>query len=141
MATTGGFQSFDWVKKHIANGDKVARSSSPHYDGKKDNSQYLNADSIKFLHDQGIKHVISLNSSKDGKYSGKQGIEALLKDANIVYTHLPVQDFQAPKEKQLETGYVNFCKHRNSTLVWCGFGHGRTGTMISALQIYEEKEK
>ncbi|KAI1178021.1 hypothetical protein F4777DRAFT_576329 [Nemania sp. FL0916] len=101
-----------------------------------DADQELTDESIKYLTQNKIEHVISLNSRADDK-----SIKTKLQDNNIQYTPLPVEDFHAPTLNQLKTGHEEFKKHSCGTLVWCGFGHGRTGTMVSALQIYAEQEK
>ncbi|KAI1631189.1 hypothetical protein F4809DRAFT_658336 [Biscogniauxia mediterranea] len=130
-----GFYRFKWVKGHIPDNDKLARSSAPHYKTQ-DSDQYLNDASIKFLKDNKIEHVISLNSQ-----AKNSDIVKKLKENNIAYTPLPVEDFHAPTLGDLEKGNEEYRKHRAGTLVWCGYGHGRTGTMVTGLQIYAEKDK
>ncbi|KAI0545482.1 hypothetical protein F4679DRAFT_561093 [Xylaria curta] len=134
-ADDAGFYRFSWVTAHMPKDDKLARSSAPHYNGE-DSSQMLDDKSIQFLQQEKIEHVISLNSEANNSAISKK-----LKDNKIAYTPLPVKDFTAPTEDQLKTGKEAYRKHRKGTLVWCGYGHGRTGTMITALQIYEEKDK
>lgn len=51
-----------------------------------------------------------------------------------------MRDYAAPTLEQLAEGNASYRKHRGGTLVWCGYGHGRTGTMITALQIYAEQD-
>ncbi|PMD57923.1 uncharacterized protein K444DRAFT_533259, partial [Hyaloscypha bicolor E] len=130
-----GFYRFKWVKGHIPDTDRLARSSAPHYVDK-DSDQNLTNESIKFLKDNKIEHVISLNSQ-----ANNEAIKKKLKDNNIAYTPLPVKDFTAPTSDDLKKGKEEYKKHRAGTLVWCGYRHGRTGTMVSGLQIYAEKDK
>lgn len=129
-----GFYRFSRVTAHMPANDKLYRSSAPHYI--RDSDQKLTADSIKFLKDNKIEHVISVNSK-----ARDITITKALKDNSIAYTPLPVEDFHPPTMKDLETGNTGYRKHRAGTLVWCGFGWGRTGTMISGLQVYAEKDK
>ncbi|KAH0596606.1 hypothetical protein MHUMG1_05724 [Metarhizium humberi] len=117
IASNAGFQRFKYVTEHVRDGDRLSRSSAPNYVWK-DSDQNLTADSIKFLEQQEITH-----------------------NASIAYTPLPIVDFGTPTLEDFQKGYEGFKNHRSGTLVWCGFGHGRTGTMISALQIYIEHEK
>ncbi|KAI2471266.1 hypothetical protein F4781DRAFT_387917 [Annulohypoxylon bovei var. microspora] len=130
-----GFYRFKWVEGHIPNSDRLARSSAPYYNGS-DSDQKLTDDSIKFLKESKIEHVISLNS-----LANDIGIKENLKSNGIAYTPLPVEDFHAPTLNDLSTGNKEYRKHRAGTLVWCGHGHGRTGTMVTGLQIYAEKDK
>ncbi|PHH92906.1 hypothetical protein CDD83_3737 [Cordyceps sp. RAO-2017] len=138
QAEAAGFHRFEWVMDHFKEGDKIARSSAPHYDDRvgKDETQDMAADSIKFLKQQGITHVISLNH-----YADNDKIRKALQQANIAYTPLPTKDFSPPTKEQLQEAWKAFSKYPASSLVYCGYGHGRTGTLISALQIYAESEK
>lgn len=135
MAEAAGFHNFEQVNGHIPNTDKLYRSSAPYYNGQ-DSDQRLTDASIKFLQDKKIEHVISLNSQ-----ANNATIKDKLTAAKIAYTALPVVDFHAPTLANLQTGNQEYQKHRSGTLVWCGFGWGRTGTMVTGLQIYAEKAK
>lgn len=64
-----------------------------------------------------------------------------LSAAGIAYTPRPVEDFEVPTPEDFQKGWEAFVAHRNGTLVWCGFGWGRTGTMVSALQIQAQHER
>ncbi|KAJ6446287.1 protein-tyrosine phosphatase [Purpureocillium lavendulum] len=131
-----GIKRFAWVSEHLQEGDKLARSSAPNY-RRGDTDQYLSSAGVKFLQQQGITHVISLNSAAHSKE-----MKDKLKSGGIAYTPLPVRDFGPPTLEDLKTGWEAFKKNRTGgTLVWCGYGHGRTGTMISALQLYAEHER
>lgn len=129
--TAAGFQRYQNVTNHNPP-YKLLRSSSPNYNGSDDKSQHFNADSIPFLHQEDIGHIICLNSD----VNSSNVIERALKAANpvIEFTHLAVTDFTAPTLAQLRLGYSQYAKFKKPTLVWCGYGHGRTGTMITALQ-------
>ncbi|KAI1211967.1 uncharacterized protein F4807DRAFT_458173 [Annulohypoxylon truncatum] len=129
-----GFHRFEWVKAHMPDSDKLARSSAPYYNNQ-DSDQKLTDASINFLKESKITHVISLNSQANNK-----DITDRLINNGIAYTPLPVEDYQTPTLDDLSTGNKEYRKHR-STLVWCGYGYGRTGTMVTGLQIYAEKDK
>ncbi|PHH93159.1 hypothetical protein CDD83_15 [Cordyceps sp. RAO-2017] len=130
-----GFGRFEWVNDFLQAGDRLARSSAPHYSCK-DCDQRLTQASIDFLKQHKIEHVISLNSE-----AHDQSIKDSLKKNKIAYTPVPINDFHAPTLDDLKKGYDSFKEHRSGTLVWCGYGHGRTGTMVSALQIFSENDK
>lgn len=135
MADAAGFHRFEQVSGHIPSTDKLYRSSAPYYVDQ-DSDQRLTDASISFLRSKSITHVISLNSQADNA-----DIKKKLQDAGIAYTPRPVEDFHAPTREDLRVGAQEFRKHRTGTLVWCGYGHGRTGTMINGLQIYAEQDK
>lgn len=133
MAAAAGFGNWERAADRIPSTDKLFRSGSPHYSGADNHS--LDKKAIDFLKTSGIKHVVSLNSKAVTNTEIKEKLVA----AGIAYTPLPVADFNAPTEEQLSTGNEAYKKYRDGTLVWCGYGHGRTGTMITALQIYAIK--
>lgn len=135
MAAAAGFDNWERVADRIPPTDKLFRSGAPYYSSGDQHS--LDKKATDFLKTSGIKHVISLNS----KAVSNTEIKEKLLAAGIAYTPLPVADFTAPTEEQLSTGNEAYKKHRDGTLVWCGYGHGRTGTMITALQIFAIKDK
>lgn len=137
MAAKAGFSNWEQLKDHIPPTDKPFRSGAPNYfsANKETDKHSLDKKTIDFLKTSGIKHVISLNSQAVTNTEIKEKLQG----AGIVYTPLPVKDFTAPIREQLATGNKEYEKHRDGTLVWCGFGHGRTGTMITGLQIYAIK--
>ncbi|KHO00994.1 protein-tyrosine phosphatase [Metarhizium album ARSEF 1941] len=134
-AERGGFKRFTWVTDRLRDGDRLARASAPYYNDN-DADHKLTEESIKFLQEQKITHVISLNHK-----AHTPEISNALRWAGIAYTPLPVEDYGNPTSKDFRKAYKAFDRHRTGTLVWCGYGHGRTGTMISALQAYTEAEK
>ncbi|RHZ80714.1 hypothetical protein Glove_132g52 [Diversispora epigaea] len=115
------FQRFVWV---IPN--RLARSSAPHYTGN-DESQNMDDAAIEYLVNQGINNVISLNHFPltDGG----------LQRRSIKYLHLPVADFTAPTIYQLRQAYESYLPAQRTTLVYCRYGQGRTGTVISAFML------
>ncbi|THC87932.1 hypothetical protein EYZ11_012623 [Aspergillus tanneri] len=125
------FHRFELVGEHTDPNHVLARSSAPSYIDElgKDGTQELSIRQADFLKENGFDNIISLNSERLS-----QAEENLLKERGIGYTHLPVKDFHPPTLDDLRTGVAEYNNHR-ATLVWCGFGHGRTGTMISAIQI------
>ena len=55
----------------------------------------------------------------------------------FAYMHLPVTDFHAPTLNQLDQVQQAYTSHISGrTLVYCGYGHGQTGTVIAVLQLY-----
>ena len=127
------FRRFEWV---ITENGWLARSSAPNYDDNAssdpDATQNMDDAAVQFLVDYGITHVISMNG-----YELSATEQRRLSDRNIAYTHLPVTDFHAPTLNQLDQAQQAYTSHISGrTLVYCGYGHGRTGTVITALQLY-----
>jgi len=130
----GGWYRFKQVTDHIPSGNKLYRASAPHYGGS-GRSQHLTEDSVKFLTDHEIVAIISFNS-----YPYTDPERSLLEKAQIDYLHLPVEDFHAATEAQLLEANKFYLDH-SSTLIHCAYGHGRTGTAVTALQLYYTKGK
>ncbi|PHH81605.1 hypothetical protein CDD82_355 [Ophiocordyceps australis] len=132
-----GFQRFEWVTgDFLRAGDKLARASAPHYDCK-DSNQELTYESVSFLRRNGITNVISLN-----EFADSPAMKKILKVNKIKYTPIPTADYKAPSLEELQKGYKSFNQATNgATMVWCGYGHGRTGIMISAIEMFREAEK
>jgi protein-tyrosine phosphatase len=126
---TSEWLRFKQVTKHVPSGHKLYRASAPNYAYR----QKLTASAVQFLADNGIDSIISFN---EHPYNDSE--KELLANAKIEYKHLPVKDFHAPT---LETLYSanEFFLQRESTLVHCGYGHGRTGTGLTGLQLYATK--
>lgn len=116
------------VTKDVASGHKLYRASSPNYMGG-DKTQKLTGTATRILTDHNIDSVISFN-----QYSYTDAEKKLLSDAKIAYLHLPVIDFHAAALDQLRQA-ITFFKNHNPTLIHCGYGHGRTGTGVTALHL------
>jgi len=130
------FRRFLWVVN--GPGERpLARSSAPNYndDIGEDNTQSMDDAAVQFLVARGITNVISMNRVPLSDKEKKR-----LSDHGISYTHLPVPDFQPPSLSQLLDAQNSYTSH-SSTLVYCGYGHGRTGTVISALQLYRGQDR
>lgn len=134
-AEEGGLYRFEIVKEYIAPGDLLARSSAPYYHGS-DSDQKITDETIAFFKESGITHVISLNSQANA-----EDMKTALATAGIAYTPRPVEDFHTLTPEDFQQGWESFVQHRNGTLVWCGYGHGRTGTMVSGLQMQAQHER
>ncbi|KAF4585867.1 protein-tyrosine phosphatase [Ophiocordyceps camponoti-floridani] len=130
-----GFSRFTWVTEHLLETDKLARSSAPHYSCD-DSSQRLNDESIRFLQGKGIGHVISLNSLADDKT-----IVDKLVENNIKYTAIPVPDLASLSMGEMMKAISFFISEpQRPTLIWCGYGHGRTGTLVTAIQMFRLRQ-
>ena len=126
------WQRFKQVEAHIpASLNRLYRSSAPYYP-----SQKITGDAIKFLKDNKISVIISFNQNS---YTAAE--ITLLKNADITYHHLPVVDFQAATLEQLRDAYAVIDKLDSGTnvIVHCGYGHGRTGTGITGIQLQYTK--
>ncbi|RPA94561.1 hypothetical protein L873DRAFT_1814074 [Choiromyces venosus 120613-1] len=119
---------FEWVVPK-----RLARSSAPYYDSQ-DSDQSMNETSIDFLVGHGINRIISLNEIP---LSSREKLK--LKAAGISYTHVKVPDFAAPTQSQFDQMLLAYAKG-GATLIYCGYGDGRTGMAISALQIFQGRK-
>ncbi|KAJ7638091.1 protein-tyrosine phosphatase-like protein [Mycena rosella] len=120
---------FDWVIT-----DVLARSSAPNYNGK-DSDQRMDVRAIEQLVKLGVKSIISLNEH----VLLEDEIEGLTRKG-ITYFHSPIVDFSVPTVDQMQDICREFVRNRDqnpprSSLVYCGYGHGRTGTVITGIQM------
>ncbi|CUS08546.1 unnamed protein product, partial [Tuber aestivum] len=119
------FRRFEWVVP-----DRLARSSAPYYDGE-DSDESINETSIEFLVNRGIQNIISMNSIEiSPRERGR------LNAANISYSHIKALEFTAPTQEQFDQVW-NAYEKAGATIVYCGYGDGRTGMAISAIQLFE----
>ncbi|KAG0639003.1 hypothetical protein HOY80DRAFT_965189 [Tuber brumale] len=119
------FRQFEWVIP-----GQLARSSAPYYDGE-DSDQSINETSIGFLVRHDIKNIISLNSIELSKRERDR-----LRRAKITYSHIMTQEFTAPSQAQFDQIW-NAYHTAGATIVYCGYGDGRTGMAISVIQLFE----
>ena len=120
------------VEEHIPSDKTLIRSQAPHYPGH-DAILTLNADDIKFLKEHKVDGIISFN-----QYPYDAASKKLLQDNNIGLLHCPVEDFTAQTLSDFENVY-KFFMDRKTTLMHCGYGHGRTGAGVTAIQLYHTK--
>ena len=113
------FQRFQWVLD-----GKLARSARPYYSGAKGHT--LERHDVYFLATQGITCVISAYQT-DMDEAGKTA----LRKAGIAFHSFPVPDFKAPTAWELWEAARLIDAHR-TTLFYCGYGEGRTGTFVAA---------
>ncbi|RPA94552.1 hypothetical protein L873DRAFT_1409689 [Choiromyces venosus 120613-1] len=119
---------FEWVVPK-----RLARSSAPYYDSE-DSDQNINETSIDFLMGHGINRIISLNEIPLSSREKQK-----LKTEGISYTHVKVPDYAAPTQSQFDEIRDAYAKG-GVTLIYCGYGDGRTGMAISALQIFQGRK-
>ncbi|CUS08545.1 unnamed protein product [Tuber aestivum] len=119
------FRRFEWVAP-----GRLARSSAPYYDGE-DSDESINETSIGFLVSHGIKNIISLNSVEiSPRERGR------LRVAGISYSHIKALECAAPTQEQFDKIW-NAYEKAGVTIVYCGYGDGRTGMAISAIQLFQ----
>lgn len=123
------WKRFEQVNEYIPTSRRLYRSSAPYYFDQK-----ITTDAIKFLEDNKITVIISFN---EHSYTADE--ITLLKDAGITYHHLVVKDFQAATLEQLRDAHAITDSDKldsgTGILVHCGYGHGRTGTGITGIQL------
>ena len=119
------FRRFEWVIP-----GRLARSSAPYYDSE-DADQSMNETAIEFLNNYRIKNVISLNSVE---LSPRE--RGWLRDAEISYSHIKAMEYAAVTQEQFDQIWNAYDK-AGTTIVYCGYGDGRTGMAISAIQLFQ----
>jgi len=119
------FKRFEWVVP-----GRLARSSAPYYDGE-DADEAINQTSIEFLNNYKIKNVISLNSVE---LSPRQ--KGRLRAAGISYSHIKAVECTAVAQEQFDEIW-NAYNEAGVTIVYCGYGDGRTGMAISTIQLFQ----
>lgn len=137
---------FRWteVEKYRLPGHRLFRASSPNYVPRRedpinggDKSHHLTQDAVNWLTRNKINSIISFNQFP---YS-PDDLE-LLNKANITYRHYVTEDFHSPSIENLKAAVKFHAEFKDAvTLVHCGYGYGRTGTGISAIQLYAEDGK
>ena len=119
------FKRFEWVIP-----GRLARSSAPYYDGE-DSDENINETSIEFLNNYGIKNIISLNSVElSPREKGR------LRVAKISYSHIKAEKCTAVTQEQFDQIW-NAYDEAGVTVVYCGYGDGRAGMAISAIQLFQ----
>jgi len=115
-------------------GTKVFRSSQPYYNDTEDTVQKFDSPAVALLKTYNIKGIVSLNHNLIYDSSA-----AVLSAENITYHNLAIVDFSTPTVKELLYGCqaIDNILSRGNALVYCGFGQGRTGTMMTAYAIYK----
>ena len=118
------FRRFEWVIP-----GRLARSSAPYYNSE-DADEAINGASIEFLQSYGINNIISLNSVE---LSPRQ--RGWLHDAKISYSHIKAVECTAISQEQFDQILLAYGK-AEVTVVYCGYGGGRTGMGVSAIQLF-----
>ncbi|KAH9173589.1 hypothetical protein EDB89DRAFT_2068704 [Lactarius sanguifluus] len=93
------WQNWEEVTNHLhptLRHRKLFRSSCPNYDGHEDSSQNLNQAAVDILVQRKINRIVSFN-----QVAYNAGEIVRLNKANIIYRHLPVEDFKAATIDQL----------------------------------------
>jgi len=144
MAKFHGWFRWKEVEEYRLPGRRLFRASSPNYMTPRedpinggDKSQCLTQDAVNWLTANKVNSVISFN-----QFPYQQDELALLNEANITYRHYSTKDFTSPSIEDLKDAVKFHAEFEGAvTLVHCGYGHGRTGTGISAIQLYAEGGK
>jgi polymorphic toxin system DSP-PTPase phosphatase-like protein len=104
----------------------LVRSAQPNYGGPVDEKHSLQQADVDFLLHHRIACVISAN-----RYVMSEAGRTLLDRARILYKHLRVGDFGTPTTQTL-LSVAELIQQHPATLVYCGYGQGRTGTYVAA---------
>jgi len=134
MADKSRFYRWAEVKDFLEDSErKLFRSSAPGYSGDHDTEQELEDSDIAWLEESAnsVTRILSLNQCP---YS--VSAQAKLTEARINYQRRPVTDYTSPTLDDVHFA-VNMRKEAppGNMLVHCGWGAGRTGTLITAMQL------
>ncbi|QRV93548.1 hypothetical protein RhiJN_21566 [Ceratobasidium sp. AG-Ba] len=113
---------------------KLFRSAAPHYKYPPgDEIQNIDDGCAAVLESYNIRVIISLNGEPYDQPSQDR-----LRGLGIDYHHYPIVDFTAPTIDQLQEMFENYGEtpENSAALIHCGAGIGRTGTAVSAIQLY-----
>ena len=121
------FDRFQWVLDGT-----LARSGQPGYTGGADADHTIKPFDLGFLRGNRIVCVISANR----RNMDAEGMR-LLSGAGIYFHHADIEDFKPPTPAQVRTvadtieHYRTRSKNPGATLIYCGFGEGRTGAYVA----------
>lgn len=90
---------------------------------------------VKLLKDAGINQLVDLTEEV---YTNE--IQKKLTDAGILYYSFPVKDFTCPSRKQVGDIVVLAKDTSRKTVIHCGAGKGRTGTVVSCIYATRDKD-
>ncbi len=128
----GIFSHWVWIDRPLG----LARSSAPNFDKRHgDVSQNVTQEVVSYLEEYQFNTVISLNRIR----LDQDQIQLLHRYGVTSYHHILVHDYQSPRKDQLIEAFD--IMQNNRWLVWCGFGAGRTGTMVTAWEILSGRKK
>lgn len=113
------FDRFQWVLE-----GKLARSSQPNYGGR-DQVHTVGQQDVTFLQLMKIKCVISANEHEMND-AGRNALSG----AKIAFHRFRVPDFGVPTADDFKA-VANLIDQHPATLIYCGYGQGRTGTYVA----------
>ena len=123
-----GWLRWKKVTEHLLPGRTIYRASCPNYQ----TSQGLTQEAVDWLKQNEVSSIISFNA-----VPYNQAELDRLNAAGISYRHYKTEDFTSPSTKDLkEAAAFHESFPTAVTLIHCGYGHGRTGTGVSAIQLY-----
>jgi len=141
MSNDDVYERFKEVTENIGElkGSRLFRSSAPNYDytpgEDSDRTQFFNNAAKTFLRDNNINAIVSMN---EYNYTVRQpDTFNMLEEIDCQYKHLPVIDFKSPTIKDFRDA-ITFMKSISDGMILthCGYGEGRTGTLVSAVQLW-----
>ncbi|MEJ5903496.1 hypothetical protein V7V80_02210 [Pseudomonas kermanshahensis] len=125
----------NWVE----NDTPIYRASQPNYPGD-DSVQIFTRNIIKWLkREKKVDVVVSLNHCPLAADSARWFVSE-----DIDFIHVVTPDFTAPNKYDVHDACKKVYKaaqNNRKCLIYCGYGQGRTGTMVTACEIYTAIKK
>jgi atypical dual specificity phosphatase len=90
---------------------------------------------VKLLLEAGINQLVNLTEED---YSEK--LRTKLLESNIDYSFVPVKDFECPTREQVGKIVLWAKDTAKKTVIHCGAGKGRTGTVVSCIYATRDKD-
>ena len=121
MSSGRPFRNFQWVSLN-----RIARCAQPGYEGRDDTAHTLHQAQLHYLSLYDAKRVISLNHCYMDKFSVER-----LRSHGIAFQHIKIEDYQSLNQQHLLSICDNIQATAGATLIYCGYGQGRTGTAVA----------
>ncbi|AUI88205.1 hypothetical protein BS333_17775 [Vibrio azureus] len=131
-----GLERIGMINIQYVEKTNIIRGGAPYPPGhKREGKVDYNSDVVSALLRAEVRHVISFNEFLSPEISE-------LDHAGITFTHFPTEDFTPPQMTDIQRA-SEICSNMTdgNVFIHCGAGFGRTGTVISGIEIIQDGTK